>query len=78
MDFRAAVKTLGGAYTQQDIADALGVSWHTVKQASLPTDSSGHRNPPEGWEARLAKLARERAGELDDLATELEGMASDR
>lgn len=76
MDFRSAVKALGAAYTQQEVADALSVSWHTVKQASLPSDSSGHRSPPEGWELKLAKLARERAGELDVLADELEGMAS--
>lgn len=78
MDFRTAVKALGGAYTQQDIADALGVSWHSVKQASLPSDSPGHRNPPEGWERALVKLAEKRSEEMDDLAFGIEKSAIER
>ncbi len=31
----------------------------------------GCRTPPEGWEKALAKLARERGGELMELADEL-------
>jgi len=36
-------------------------------------DSPEHRPPPENWEKAIAKLARERAGELLKLAEELEG-----
>lgn len=56
----------------REIAKALGVSYSTVRATRLPTSSPSHRNPPEGWESALAKLARERAGDLSRLAAELE------
>ena len=57
----------------KDVAEALGVSYSTVRATRLPEDSPSHRNPPEGWERALARLARERAGNLSRLAKELEG-----
>ncbi len=33
---------------------------------------AGYRQPPAGWEKAIAKLARERVGELVKLAEELE------
>ena len=57
----------------KEIADALGVSYSTVTATRLPEASSSHRNPPPGWEQAIAKLARERGGELVKLAEELEG-----
>ena len=56
----------------REIADALGVSYSAVRATRLPTDSPSHRNPPGGWEEALAKLARERSGNLTRLAEELE------
>ena len=56
----------------REIADALGVSYSTVRATRLPAESSSHRNPPAGWEKAIAKLARERGGELVKLAEELE------
>lgn len=57
----------------REIADALGVSYSTVRATRLPAESSSHRNPPVGWEKAMAKLARERGGELLKVAEELEG-----
>ena len=57
----------------REIADALGVSYSTVRATRLPAGSSSHRNPPAGWEKAMAQLARERGGELVKLAEELEG-----
>lgn len=72
MEFREAVDALTGTYTQAEIAKAIGVSYHSVRQALLPGSSAAHRSPPEGWEAVIARLARERARELERLARELE------
>ena len=57
----------------REIADALGVSYSTVRATRLPVGSSSHRKPPVGWEKAMAKLARKRGGELVKLAAELEG-----
>ena len=73
MDFKAATDLLGRVVTQQEIADAAGVSHAAVRQARLDPSSSSYRRPPDGWQAAIAKLARERAAELLELAGELEG-----
>jgi hypothetical protein len=39
----------------------------------MDPSSANYRRPPDGWEKAIAKLARERAGELLGLAEELEG-----
>ena len=57
----------------RDIAAAGGGIRSTVRATRLPVGSSSHRNPPAGWEKAIAKLARERGGELVRLAEELEG-----
>jgi hypothetical protein len=59
--------------TLADIAKEAGVSAGLVRQARLDPESSSYRKPPDGWEAAIAKLARERAAELVRLAEELGG-----
>ena len=56
-----------------EVAELLGSTPQSIRQARLDSKKAGHRQPPAGWEAKLAKLARERAGELVKLAEELEG-----
>ena len=58
----------------KEVAEARGVSYSTVRATRLPPDSPSHRNPPDGWERALARLARERAGNLSTLAEELESI----
>jgi len=58
--------------TRGEIADALGVSEATVRQARLDEAAKAHRNPPEGWEGKVAKLARHRAERLARLADRLQ------
>lgn len=72
MDFRRAVERLNECTTREELADALGVSFWTVKQALLPAESAGHRSPPSGWRAVLAQVARARARRFDALAEQLE------
>ncbi len=57
----------------QELAAALDASPQSVKQARLDPEKDGYRTPPAEWEKVLAKLARERGGELERLAEELEG-----
>ena len=71
MDFKKATEELMAGMTRGQIADALGVSEATVRQARLNDAAKAHRSPPEGWEGSVAKLARQRADRLNKLADRL-------
>lgn len=71
MDFKKATEELMAGMTREQIAQALGVSEATVRQARLGEAAKAHRNPPEGWEATLAREARRRAERLSKLAERL-------
>jgi hypothetical protein len=72
MDFREAAQRLGQQLTTAEIAAALGVSEHSVRQARLQEGTAGYRKPPQGWRAVLAKLARSREGHFGELGAQLE------
>ena len=72
MDFREAIDRLGERVTHEQAARALGVSVASVRQYRLPPEANAHRSAPIGWADVLARLARERAHELTELAEELE------
>jgi len=67
-----AVVRLNPAITLADLSAELGMSDAAVRQARLDPEGSSYRTPPGGWEQAVAKLARERAGELVKLAEDLE------
>jgi hypothetical protein len=71
MDFNKATEILMAGMTRAEIAEALGKSEATVRQAKLDPSANAHRNPPPGWEAVLARLARKRAEVLARLADKL-------
>jgi orotate phosphoribosyltransferase-like protein len=73
MDFKTATEELMAGMTRGQIADALGVSEATVRQARLDDTSKARRSPPVGWEAKVARLARRRAERLISLAERLSG-----
>lgn len=73
MDFREATDALTRCPTLADIARTAGVSDGLIRQARLDSSASSYRSPPENWPKAVAKLARERARELEELANELHG-----
>lgn len=73
MDFRTAANILGQQITTADMAEALGVSPHSVRQARLQDGAPGFRKPPEGWPDIFTRLAKERCCELQMFIKELEG-----
>ncbi len=73
MIFKQASDRLTQFVTLSDIARRTGMSDSTIRRARLAPETSSYRSPPAGWEKAIAKLARERAGELVKLAEELEG-----
>jgi hypothetical protein len=72
MDFREAVQRLSDRPTRTSLAEALAVSYHSVRQALLPTTSAAARNPPRGWRETVARLARQESERLAGLAEEIE------
>jgi hypothetical protein len=72
MGFREAVERLTDRPTRRDIAAALGVSTHTVRQGLLPDTSAAARPAPRAWPETIARLAKEGAERLAALAHEIE------
>jgi len=72
MDFRTAANVLGKQVTTADMAEALGVSPHSVRQARLQDGAPGFRKPPDGWPQVFIRLAEERCRELKAFIEELE------
>ena len=73
MDLSEGIDRLVACPTQGTISDALGIDVQRIRQARLAEGHPNRRPAPDGWEKPIAKLARERAGELVKLAEELEG-----
>lgn len=72
MDFKSATDLVGGCITHAEIAKACGVSIQSIRQARMDQSSSSYRNPPTGWRTVLARLARQRARDLEELADNCE------
>jgi hypothetical protein len=72
MDFRTAANILGQQITTADMAEALGVSPHSVRQARLQEGAPGFRKPPEGWPQVFVRLAAERCSELQAFIEDFE------
>lgn len=72
VDFREATGCLKDAPRDRNLAEALGVTVQSIRQARLSPDKRGHRPPPNHWRKVIAELARQRAEELRSLADRLE------
>jgi hypothetical protein len=68
MDFKVATDELMAGMTRGDLADALGKSEASIRQARLPRNNAAYRSPPQGWEDRVADLADREANRLLRLA----------
>ncbi|HEY3916361.1 MAG TPA: hypothetical protein VGL83_01145 [Stellaceae bacterium] len=71
MDFKKATDELFARITHEDLADALGVSVASIRQARLSTSALARREPPQQWERAAAKLAEQKAERLIRLASSL-------
>ena len=72
MDFKTATDRVAGCITHAAIAEAAEVSIQTIRQARMDPGSASYRNPPDGWQGVLARLARERSRELAVFAERVE------
>jgi hypothetical protein len=73
IDFVAATDALFARTGPEDLAEVLGCAPNSVRQARMDQGKRGHRSPPPGWEAAVARLARQKAVQLQRLAEKLAG-----
>jgi hypothetical protein len=71
MDFREALDALCSTVDHRDVAEALGVSLQTVRQARMSANSSAFRAPPKGWEDSVIRLAEKRVTHYRKLISKL-------
>jgi len=71
MDFRSATDELLAHPTLQDLADTLGASLQSIRQARADKNSAGYREPPTGWEKGTQMLAEKTAARYQRLAKRL-------
>jgi hypothetical protein len=71
-DFKKATDELLWTFSHSELADALGVSVPTVRQARLDGHAKAHRSPPDGWETKVSSLAKQRGERLLALSKRLQ------
>ena len=71
MNFKEATDALFERVTHEDLAEALGVSVPSIRQARLDGKALAFRQPPEGWEKAISRLAERRIRHYQTLARKL-------
>ncbi len=62
MDFKTATDELFSRVDHADLANALGTSVATIRQARLSDTSKAHRAAPADWEMAVIRMAEQRVG----------------
>jgi hypothetical protein len=57
MNFKEVTDALFERIDHAELADALGVSVASIRQARLREDAKAHRTAPDGWEKAVLRLA---------------------
>ena len=57
MDFKEATDFLFAGVDHEHLAQELGVSVASIRQARLMATANAHRSPPPNWEEAVLKLA---------------------
>jgi len=71
MDFKEATDELFARIDHEDLAEALGVSVASIRQARLRLDAKAHRPPPRDWEVAVIQLAKKQALHFERLLSAL-------
>lgn len=71
MNFKDATDALFERVTHEALAEQLGVSVPSIRQARLDPRALAYRQPPDGWDRAVASLAEARARHFQALARRL-------
>ena len=75
MNFKDATDILFSHVRQEELAEMMGISVASIRQARLIQDSKAYRTPPVGWEKAVIKLAEQHSKQLLSLADKLRSAA---
>jgi hypothetical protein len=73
MNFKDATDQLFNGVSQQELADLLGISVASIRQARLAATAKAHRNPPDKWEDAVIRLAEKRVFHYRRLIEQVRG-----
>lgn len=71
INFRKATDDLLEVISHEELAEALGCSVATIRQARRDEGTASYRSPPKAWQPVVAKLAEQKAKKLSQLAAKL-------
>ena len=71
MKFKEATDLLFSTVSHAELAEALGVSVASIRQARLAPNAKAFREPPKGWEPEVYALAKKRIAQYELLAAKL-------
>ena len=71
MNFKDATDGLFDRISHEELAEALGVSVASIRQARLRDDARAHRAAPEDWEKAVLRLVDRQIVHFNRLATAL-------
>jgi DNA-binding GntR family transcriptional regulator len=72
MDFKKATDALLDRVTQEELAEKLGVSIPTIRQARLSEESMAYRTPPKAWHEAVRALAESRLRHFQNLIGQMD------
>jgi hypothetical protein len=72
MNFKDATDELFKGLSHAELAEALGVSVASIRQARLPAKANAFREPPAEWREAVIKLAERRASQYLGLMERLQ------
>lgn len=67
MDFKSASDALFHRVSHEVLAEQIGVSVATIRQARLDVSAKAHRHPPRDWEKAVIGLAENRIRHYHEL-----------
>ena len=71
INFRKATDDLLDVVTHEELANELGCSVATIRQARRAEGTTSYRSPPKGWESVVMKVAEQRIEKLKRLVAKL-------
>lgn len=71
MNFKEATDELFAHVDHADLAEALGVSVASIRQARLDPKAKAHRAAPDGWQQAVIRLSKRRASQYQQLINKL-------
>ena len=74
INFRQATDELFEVVTHEELADAIGCSVATIRQARRAEGTASYRSPPKGWEKAALKLAEQKADHFKRLVAKLKAI----